>query len=87
MSMTEVPLQCSKCQQPVTINASIPPRIMNLQTCSIVVLEHDGQIVCPHCNAVLIPVVGQVGQIGMLLPEVPPDKQKQIIVPGNGMKI
>lgn len=78
-------IPCQKCQKPVAVKLHAP-KVLNFENVSLVVVEHAGQSVCP-CGATVVPFIAQLGTIGLIAAEVPPDQQSDIIIPPGSMGV
>ncbi|MDE2099985.1 MAG: hypothetical protein KGL39_22215 [Patescibacteria group bacterium] len=76
--MNQVP--CAKCEKPVDFVID-QPRMINLPTVSMVVIEHAGKTVCPHCLSELVLAAAALQGIAFKSLAVPPQQQSNIIVP------
>lgn len=64
--LQRIPIQCGGCQQQLFVDAPEPAKIANLDSCSVVVVEHPAQYECPHCSVRLVLAVmpGPINLIG-----------------------
>jgi hypothetical protein len=80
----QFPIECPKCRGAVIIEVG-PTRVFNAPEVGTIVITHDQEVDCPNCRAHLgIMLAGAPGYIFKAV-EVP--QQKQIITPGNGLRI
>lgn len=78
--MQAVTLPCGQCGQPVVIRVAQHPKLVNLESVSIIVVEHQTQLLC-SCGAVLQIAIPGLPDLPLTLVVVPPDKQASVIVP------
>lgn len=83
MALESAKLPCGACGKLLDVKLNPKPKIVNLESVSMVVIEHTGQLACP-CGATLMPVVMTVGTVGVHLQPVQPQAQKLIVEPGIG---
>jgi hypothetical protein len=82
MQQVEGKAQCGKCGAPVNMTIA-PAAVTNFDTCSVIVIEHSGQTLCPECGTVVRPFIPGLGGIGIVMAPVPPNQQQLILTPGG----
>lgn len=83
MAMLEVPLPCGGCGVAVTVLMSTEPRIINLESISIVLVEHAGRVECPACHSELIPAIAAAPNMLVRLLKVEKKEPNRIVLPGG----
>jgi hypothetical protein len=74
---------CPKCQRSIKVELETP-RTANYRTCSVLTIEHTGEVMC-DCGLVVIPVVVSVPEINFTIAVVPPGKEKKLVQPVGGV--
>jgi hypothetical protein len=72
---------CLGCKQPVEIRQPSAPRIVNMPSVSMIVLEHPEQGFCPGCGVPVTAQISQLGGLALVAAPVPPSEQTLIVVP------
>jgi hypothetical protein len=75
-------MQCGKCGVPVDVMIG-EPKILNLDTTTVIVVEHSGQTLCPGCSTCVRPAIAACAGFAMTMAPVPPQQQTKIIIPGG----
>jgi len=73
---------CNVCKQQVPLEVS-NPKIINLRNSAVLIFEHEGPKVCPHCGTNIVPIVGGVAGLAMGFGVTPPEREKSLIIPGT----
>ncbi len=81
--MEKTKLPCGVCGELLEVQLQPKPRIVNLETISLIMVEHSAQVGC-KCGATLLPVIMAVGTVGIHLAPVQPQQQSLIVPPGVG---
>lgn len=79
-------LNCPSCNKPMEVEVR-QPVVQNFESVSQILLEHAGQIACPACGKVCQPAMTPPININVSLIPVPPEKQKQIVIPASSSKL
>lgn len=84
MKVTKLAMQCAACGGAVDVDISDSQRIINLETVSMLCIEHQGQLMCPNCNTIVMPVLKAIAGLMFQAVPVPPEQQNKLILPANG---
>lgn len=79
-------ITCGACGEMIEVELMSKPATMNLQTVSVVVVEHQGPLNCPACNTRVVPVMASIQSAWIATP-VAPAEQNLIALPGGKIKI
>lgn len=77
MQYTEFP--CPGCGSPVSIGIGEVPRIVNMESVAIILVEHTTQQACNRCGVVFVPIVRGIQNIHLGLIAVPVQEQNRIV--------
>lgn len=85
-------LVCNACNNAMEVDVS-NPRIMYAPHTILIVIEHKGEMICPHCQTVVMPAVVALPGMGFAMVPKPSPPQNKVIpvaapgVPGGGKLI
>lgn len=77
---TQIVLPCGACQKMVHVMVSAQPKLLNMDSVSIIMIEHSTQVLC-QCGATLQVAIAAVPNMLLSLVPVAPQQQQQIIIP------
>lgn len=76
-------MPCSKCGGPVEMEVG-QPQIVNGLHCSVIIIEHSAETICPGCLSKVRPIVSGVSGFAIQMPVVEEQKQAPLLhVPGS----
>lgn len=84
MPLSKTLIPCASCGSPVEVEMA-QPRLMNMETCALMVIEHGTQFTCPSCGTTVTPAVKEVQGIQIVAVPVP-KAQQQLIVPPSPLR-
>jgi uncharacterized protein (UPF0212 family) len=84
VKINKLAVPCAACNAAVEIDISENQRIINLETVSMLVIEHQGQLMCPGCGNVVMPVLKAIAGLMFQAMPVPPEQQNKLVLPANG---
>lgn len=83
--MAKVLTNCCTCKAALEIEI-YDPRVVNYQSVTMIVIEHQDELLCTGCGAVLMPALMQLGQLGFGTAVVPVQMQRRRVqIPQKGL--
>lgn len=79
-------LVCSQCHTALEVELCPGPGIKNMETCSVAVFEHSGDVVCPTCSTVVRPILVELKMAIFTMAPVPPQAQQNLVVMPGGTR-
>lgn len=73
-------MPCGVCGKPVEVEMA-QPKILNMESVTVVIIEHSSQTMC-GCGAIVRPVVGGIPGLAVACAPVPQAERKLVVVPG-----
>jgi hypothetical protein len=77
-----VQVPCRQCKKPVGVEIE-EPKIINMLSCSVILIEHPKQSVC-FCGLTVVPSLAQIGGMAFVAVPVPSDAVESHIIQPSG---